>query len=53
VLSDVEGGFVDPQLHRLKGPYRAEVFPIEIEEDYLVISLTGLHGAVGGTRDAT
>lgn len=30
---------VDPVMHRIKGPYVAEVLPISIEDDYVVVSL--------------
>ncbi len=30
---------VDPATHRVKGPFTAEVMPIAVEDDYLVISL--------------
>jgi 3-phenylpropionate/trans-cinnamate dioxygenase ferredoxin subunit len=30
---------VDGETHRTKGPYTAEVFPVEIEDEYIVLSL--------------
>jgi 3-phenylpropionate/trans-cinnamate dioxygenase ferredoxin subunit len=30
---------VDPATHRVKGPFTAEVLPVAVEDDYLVISL--------------
>jgi 3-phenylpropionate/trans-cinnamate dioxygenase ferredoxin subunit len=33
---------VDPVTHRVKGPFTAEVLPIAVEDDYLVISLRGV-----------
>lgn len=31
--------FVDPVGHRIKGPYTASVLPVEVEDEYLVLSL--------------
>jgi nitrite reductase/ring-hydroxylating ferredoxin subunit len=31
--------FVDPRTRRIKGPYTAEMFPVDVEDDYIVISL--------------
>jgi nitrite reductase/ring-hydroxylating ferredoxin subunit len=42
VLSGKSGAIVDPVTHRIRGPYTAEVFPVEVQDEYLVVSLTGL-----------
>jgi nitrite reductase/ring-hydroxylating ferredoxin subunit len=34
-----EGSFVDSKTHRIKGPYTAEVIPVAVEDEYVVISL--------------
>jgi len=31
--------YIDPHAHRLAGPYTAVTLPIEVEDDYLVVSL--------------
>jgi nitrite reductase/ring-hydroxylating ferredoxin subunit len=31
--------FIDPQTRRIRGPYRAEVLPVAVEDDYLVLRL--------------
>jgi nitrite reductase/ring-hydroxylating ferredoxin subunit len=38
----LEGIEVDPQTRRIKGPYTAEVFPVVVEDDYVVVSMKGL-----------
>jgi 3-phenylpropionate/trans-cinnamate dioxygenase ferredoxin subunit len=37
--SAVSAQFVDPATHRTKGPYTADIFPVSVEEDYVVVSL--------------
>lgn len=32
------GGYVDTRSHRITGPYTAQVIPVEIEDDYVVLS---------------
>jgi len=32
------GAFVDPRTHRVAGPYTAAVIPVEIEDEYVVLS---------------
>lgn len=32
--------FVDSTSHRIKGPYTADVLPVTVEDDYIVVSLT-------------
>jgi len=39
VAGDEGATFVDPKTHRAKGPYTAEMFPVDVEDDYIVISL--------------
>jgi nitrite reductase/ring-hydroxylating ferredoxin subunit len=39
VAIDGDAAFVDPTTHRIKGPYTAEVIPVTVEDDYVVISL--------------
>ena len=35
-----EGRVVDAtELHRVVGPYTAEVYPVSVEDDYVVVSL--------------
>ena len=41
-FADLGSTFVDPKTHRAKGPYAAEMYPIDVEDDYLVISLRRL-----------
>jgi 3-phenylpropionate/trans-cinnamate dioxygenase ferredoxin subunit len=36
-----EGGYYDTKTHLIKGPYTAEVIPVEVEDDYVVLSLSG------------
>lgn len=36
------GEIIDSTTHRVKGPYTAGVFPITVENDYLVVSLRAL-----------
>jgi nitrite reductase/ring-hydroxylating ferredoxin subunit len=36
--------FVDNVSHRIKGPYTAEVVPVAVEDDYIVISLSATAG---------
>lgn len=36
---DERATLVDAATHRVKGPYRADVFPIVVEDDYLVVSM--------------
>jgi nitrite reductase/ring-hydroxylating ferredoxin subunit len=31
--------FVDPATHRIKGPYTADVVPVTVEDDYIVITM--------------
>ena len=38
-LDETSAMVVDPVMHRIKGPYIAELLPISIEEDYVVVSL--------------
>jgi nitrite reductase/ring-hydroxylating ferredoxin subunit len=33
--------FVDRTSHRVKGPYTAEVLPVAVEDEYIVVSLAG------------
>jgi nitrite reductase/ring-hydroxylating ferredoxin subunit len=42
---DIEEGrseFVDPSTHRVKGPYQATMIPVDVEDDYVVLSLRRL-----------
>jgi nitrite reductase/ring-hydroxylating ferredoxin subunit len=46
-----EGLVIDGEAHRTKGPYTAEVFPVEVEDEYIVLSLrpvSVLSGPVDG-----
>jgi len=38
-LGEDMADFIDPQTRRIRGPYRAEVLPVGVEDDYLVLSL--------------
>jgi 3-phenylpropionate/trans-cinnamate dioxygenase ferredoxin subunit len=42
ILEELDGAFVDPRTHRLKGPYTAQVFPVNVENEYIVLSVAGL-----------
>ena len=33
-----QGRYVDPQTHRVAGPYTADILPVQVEDDYVVIS---------------
>lgn len=35
---DAEGGYVDSWTHRVAGPYTAQVIPVEVEDEYVVLS---------------
>jgi nitrite reductase/ring-hydroxylating ferredoxin subunit len=37
-LGEDMADFIDPQTRRIRGPYRAEVLPVAVEDDYLVLS---------------
>jgi nitrite reductase/ring-hydroxylating ferredoxin subunit len=39
---DLDGIEIDPQTRRVRGPYTAEVVPVSVDGDYVVISLRGL-----------
>jgi len=39
-LSTENAEYVDPVTHRVKGPYEAEILPVSIDDEYIVISLT-------------
>jgi nitrite reductase/ring-hydroxylating ferredoxin subunit len=38
-LGEDMADFIDPQTRRIRGPYRAEVLPVAVEDDYLVLRL--------------
>ncbi len=38
-LGEDMANFLDPQTRRIRGPYRAEVLPVTVEDDYLVLSM--------------
>jgi nitrite reductase/ring-hydroxylating ferredoxin subunit len=38
-LGEDMADFIDPQTRRIRGPYRAEVLPVAVEDEYLVLSL--------------
>jgi 3-phenylpropionate/trans-cinnamate dioxygenase ferredoxin subunit len=40
---------VDPKTHRVRGPFVANVFPVSVDDDYIVVTL----GAVAAARPAT
>ncbi len=31
---------VDPHTHRVRGPYRAEIIPVDVDHDYIVLTLS-------------
>jgi nitrite reductase/ring-hydroxylating ferredoxin subunit len=37
-LGEDMADFIDPQTRRIRGPYRADVVPVTVEDDYLVLS---------------
>jgi nitrite reductase/ring-hydroxylating ferredoxin subunit len=37
-VSERQGRYVDPQTHRVVGPYTADIIPVQVEDDYVVIS---------------
>lgn len=39
VPEDASPQFVDPETHRVKGPYTADVVPVTVEDDYIVITM--------------
>jgi 3-phenylpropionate/trans-cinnamate dioxygenase ferredoxin subunit len=41
-IENEDAAYVDPKTHRLKGPYTAEMFPVDIENNYIVITLRRL-----------
>ena len=38
VAVEDSGAYVDPRTHRVAGPYTAQMVPVEIEDDYVVLS---------------
>jgi 3-phenylpropionate/trans-cinnamate dioxygenase ferredoxin subunit len=49
-VEDDSAQLVDGVEHRLMGPYTAEVFPVEIEDEYIVLSLRPT-SVLSGPRD--
>jgi nitrite reductase/ring-hydroxylating ferredoxin subunit len=47
IPEDAGPQFVDPVTHRVKGPYRASVIPVSIEDDYIVITMRPARPRVG------
>jgi len=39
---------IDPAAHRVKGPYTATVLPVEVDNDYIVVSLRHLRAGQDG-----
>jgi len=39
-ISTENAEYVDPVGHRIKGPYQAQILPVDVEDEYIVLSLT-------------
>ncbi len=39
VMRPAEAKMVDPETHRVKGPHKATMFPVEVDDDYIVVTL--------------
>jgi len=38
-IAQSSGEIIDAKKHRVKGPYKAEMFPVDIEDDYIVVTI--------------
>lgn len=38
-LGEDMADFIDPRTRRIRGPYQAEILPVAVEDDYIVLSL--------------
>jgi nitrite reductase/ring-hydroxylating ferredoxin subunit len=49
VPDDLAPRVIDAATHRVKGPYTAEMLPVEVEDDYIVVSLRPPAAATAGS----
>jgi 3-phenylpropionate/trans-cinnamate dioxygenase ferredoxin subunit len=39
-ISTADAEYVDPVTHRVRGPYEAQILPVDVDDEYIVLSLT-------------
>jgi nitrite reductase/ring-hydroxylating ferredoxin subunit len=49
-VADGEGAVINAATHRIEGPYRAELYPVEHDDEYVVVSLRRI-SALSGPPD--